>query len=141
MNALFAAIWSIFEADKLSGFYLAIDGRMYLKVAPQNTTRQVFPYCVFDMITDDNDVDFSDEREEFEIQFNIFSLDNSGIEAGTLLESLKEMFDNATLTVTGWNALDFKRQRVLSNDDFSQVPPINGYSVMYDVLIERLNNC
>ena len=140
MNALFEAIINLFTATPTVGFYLAINGRMYLNVAPQDPTSP-FPYCVYFMVADNNDLDFTDEREEFEIQFNIFSENNSGVEAGTLLESLKDMFDNATLTVDGWSALNFQRTRVLPNNDFTQVPPIHGYSVMYDVLIERQNNC
>ena len=107
---------------------------MYLNIAPQEAT---FPYCVYFQVTDDHEMNFSDDQEEFEIQFNIFTKDFDATEAGTLLESLKTMFDFCVLNVVGWSHLNFQRTMVLTNNDFTQVPPINGYSVMYDVLLER----
>lgn len=134
MNELFIAITNHFKLKPLEGFYLAIEGRLYLNVAPQEAT---FPYCVYFIVTDSNDPDFTDDHEEFEMQFNIFSENNSAVEAGSLLSSLKEMFDYAPLNVEGWSNLDFRRTMVLPNNDFLQVPPIQGYSIMYDVLLEK----
>ena len=96
-----------------------------------------FPYCVYFSVSDIDELDFTDEREDFTIQFNIFSQNNSALEAGNLLESLKTMFDDCTLTVTGWRHLNFQRNLTYPNNDFDQVPPIQGYSVEYDVLLER----
>lgn len=134
MNGLFAGIWDHFSATTNSGFYNDVSGRMYLNVAPQEAT---FPYCVYFSVSDLDELDFSDEHEDFLVQFNIFSKKNSSLEAGELLESLKTMFDNADLTVTGWRALQFQRDSVTPNNDFGQVPPVQGYSVGYDVLLEK----
>jgi len=134
MNELFTAIMTHFGLTPLEGFYLAIGGRLYLNVAPQEA---VFPYCVYSIVTDYNNLSFTDDQEEFEVQFNIFSQNNSALEAGQLLDSLKDMFDSANLTVSGWNDIEFTRTLVLPNNDFNQVPPINGYSVMYDILLEK----
>ena len=134
MNSLFKAIWNRFATTTDSGFYNDISGRMYLNHAPQATT---FPYCVYFSASDVDDLDFSEEHEDFLIQFNIFSQKNSAVEAGDLLETLKTMFDNCSLTVTGWRDLQFQRSLTLPNNDFSQDPPIHGYSVEYDVLLEK----
>jgi len=134
MNALFTAIYTHFGLVTGSGFYNDIGGRMYLNVAPQEA---VFPYCVYFQVADDYNPDFTDDHEEIEIQFNIFTQDNSSLEAGSLLESLKTMFDFCALNVSGWSHLNFQRTMTLANNDFTQVPPIQGYSVMYDVLLER----
>ena len=134
MNSLFTAIYNRFSATTTSGFYNDISGRLYHNNAPQGAT---FPYCVYFSVDDDNELDFTDEREDFLLQFNIFSQNNSASQAGTLLESLKTMFDNCSLTVTGWNHLQFLRDRVIPNNDFSQVPPLQGYSVEYNVLLEK----
>jgi len=88
-------------------------------------------------VSDYDDLDFTDEHEDFLIQFNIFSQKNSALEAGTLLESLKTMFDNCSLTVTGWRHLKFQRDWVVPNDDYSQDTPIMGYAVQYSVLLEK----
>lgn len=134
MNSLFKSIWNQFSATTTTGFYNDVSGRMYLNNAPQESA---FPYCVYFSVSDIDDLDFSDEHEDFTIQFNIFSQNNSALEAGSLLESLKTMFDDCSLTVTGWNHLRFARDSVIPNNDFSQVPPIQGYSIDYDVLLEK----
>jgi hypothetical protein len=134
MNSLFKGIFNHFSATTTAGFYNDVSGRMYHNVAPQQAT---FPYCVYFSVSDVDDLDFSDEHENFLIQFNIFSKNNSALEAGNLLESLKIMFDNCILTVTGWRHLQFKRDMVNPNNDYSQVPPVQGYSVGYNVLLEK----
>lgn len=134
MNSLLKGIWDHFSATTGSGFYNDVSGRMYHILAPQQAT---FPYCVYFSVSDVDDLDFTDEHEDFLIQFNIFSQNNSALEAGTLLESLKTMFDNCSLTVTGWRHLQFQRDQVTPNNDTEQVPPIMGYSVDYNVLLEK----
>jgi hypothetical protein len=134
MNPLFKGIWNHFSATTTTGFYNDISGRMYHNVAEQQTT---FPYCVYFSVSDFDELDFTDEHEDFLIQFNIFTRDNSALEAGELLESLKTMFDNCSLTVTGWRHLLFRRNSVIPNNNYDQVPPIQGYSVDYNVLLEK----
>ncbi len=134
MNGLFKAVWERFSATTGSGFYNDISGRLYHNIAPQQAT---FPYCVYFSISDLDDLDFSDEYEDFIIQFNIFSQNNSALEAGELLESLKDMFDNCDMTVTGWNHLQFQRSAIYPNNEFNRVPPVQGYSVEYDVLLQK----
>ena len=134
MNALFKGIWDHFSATTNSGFYNDISGRMYHNKALQAAT---FPYCVYFSVSDIDDLDFSEEHEDFLIQFNIFSQNNSAVEAGDLLETLKTMFDNCNLTVTDWRHIRFQRSLVMPNNDFSQVPPIIGYSIEYEVLLEK----
>jgi hypothetical protein len=134
MNSLFTAIYNRFQTTTGSGFYNDVSGRMYLNHASQGAT---FPYCVYFEVSAVDELDFTDEREEFAIQFNIFSQKNSAQEAGTLLESLKTMFDDCSLTVTGWRHLQFQRNFTMPNNDFSQSPPVIGYSVEYDIILEK----
>ena len=134
MNSLFTAIYDRFSSTTSSGFYNDISGRLRHNKASQGDT---FPYCVYFSVSDIDELDFTDEREDFTLQFDIFTQKNSGTEAGNLLESLKTMFDNCSLTVTGWNHLQFQRKQIYPNNDFSQDPSIQGYSVEYDVLLEK----
>ena len=139
MNELFTAIWNIFIANPLEGFYLAVGGRMHKYVAPQEST---FPYSVFQIVGDDTDFDFTDTREEITIQFDVYSQDNSNTEAGNLIQSLKDMFDNAQLSVSGWNVISWTRQNpARPKNDFKQVTPIQGYYVEYDIILEKQRNC
>lgn len=134
MNALVQAIRNHFFMTTSTGFYNDVSGRMYLNHAPQGAT---FPYCVCFSVSDVDELDFTDEREDFLIQFNIFSQNNSALEAGNLLDSLKSMFDNCDLTVTNWRHLKFQRDFVRPNNDFRQDPPVQGYSIQYNVLLEK----
>jgi len=134
MNNLFKGIYDHFSATTDSGFYNDVSGRLFHNVAPQGST---FPYCVYFSVDDLDDLDFSDEHEDFLLQFNIFSKSNSALEAGELFESLKTMFDDCNLNVTGWRHLEFKRNMTVPNNDFGQVPPVQGYSVDYNVLLEK----
>jgi len=134
MNELFTAIYNRFTNTTTTGFYNDVSGRMYLYNAPQGAT---FPYCVYFPVVDVSDVDFTDEREELLVQFNVFSQNNSAAQAGTLLASCKTMFDDCSLTVTGWRHLEFARTNVYPNNDYDQQPSIHGYSVEYDVTLEK----
>lgn len=134
MNALIAAIKNKYNNSTGHGAYTSINGRCYHNIAPQGAT---FPYVVYFSVSDVDDLNFTDELEEFLIQFNIFSQSNSALEAGQILENFKSLFDNCNLTVTDWRHIGFQRSLVLPNNDFAQSPPIQGYSIQYDVLIEK----
>lgn len=134
MNTLYTAIYNHFKTLPYGDFYNNLSGRLFLNHAPQNTA---FPFCVYFIVTNYNDLDFAEEREEFSVQFNIFSENNSAIEAGSLLENLKAMYDNCELSVSGWRFLKLQRNFVMPNNDFGKVPPVHGYSIEYDALIER----
>ena len=134
MNSLFSGIWDHFSSTTASGFYNDLSGRMYLNHAPQETD---FPYCVYFVVSDFDELDFAEEHEDFALQFSVFSQNNSATEAGNLLESLKTMFDDCNLTVTDWRHIYFQRNFTAQNNDFSQAPPIHGYSVEYNVLLEK----
>ena len=97
----------------------------------------MFPYAVYFSVSNIDELDFTDEREDFIIQFNIFSENNSSLEKGQILENFKSLWDDCILNVTDWSHINFQRSLVLENNDFTQSPPIQGYSVQYDVLIEK----
>ncbi len=134
MNKVFTAIYNKFNNNVAHGAYTSVGGRFYLNVAPQGAT---FPYVVFFSVADANEYDTSDETEDITIQFNIFSQNNSVLEAGQILTNLKSLFDNCSLTVTNWRHLEMRRRNTYPNNDYEQSPPIVGYSVEYDILIEK----
>ena len=68
MNSLYKAIYNKYNADTGHGAYTNVEGRFYHNYAPQEAT---FPYIVYFSVTDINDIDFGEEREDFTIQFNI----------------------------------------------------------------------
>lgn len=117
-----------------SAFYDTISGRLYYNKAVQSAD---FPYCVYSLVSNVNELGFSDEHEDFLVQFNLFSQNNSAQEVGNMLLYLQEVYDDCDLTVTGWRDLYMKRNGVFPNSDITQVPPIMGYTVQYEVLLER----
>jgi hypothetical protein len=134
MNELCQAVYNHFNASTGHGAYTSVSGRFYLNHAPQGAS---FPFVVYFEVTDSNDMDFAEEREDFLLQFNIFSQNNSALEAGNILTNLKSLFDECSLTVTNWRHIQFSRANVYPNNDFDEVPPVHGYSVEYNVLIEK----
>jgi len=134
MNLLFTGIYNKLIANTAGDLYVAVGGRFYLNHAPQNAT---LPYCIFSSISSIHEIDFGEEREDTLIQFDIFSENNSADEAGDILGYLKTLMDDCALTVTGWRHVTFSRGNVYPNNDFSQVPPVHGYSVEYNVMIEK----
>ena len=134
MNALQQAIYNKYNASTGHGAYTSVSGRFYLNVAPQGIT---FPYVVYFEVTDVDDLYFCEELQEHRIQFDCFSQDNSALEAGQIYENLKSLFDNCSLTVTDWRHIGFQRDLTIPNNDFTQKPFIHGYSIQYNVLIEK----
>ena len=134
MNNVRKAIYNKYNASTGHGAYTNVEGRFYYGKAPQSAT---FPYIVFFDVADVNEVDFTDEREDLTLQFNIFSQNNSPTQAETILTGLRSLFDDCSLTVTDWRHLYMQRQNTYPNNDYAQVPPVHGFSIEYDVLIEK----
>ena len=105
MNALFVGIINYFNANSTGAFYTSIGGRLYLNFAPQES---VYPYCIFSKVAPDTEYDFTDERSDVTIQFKIVTKNNSGIQAGTILDNLIDLFDFCQLVVSDWNFLLMK---------------------------------
>jgi len=134
MNPLFKAIYNHFSMTTTGALWADVSGRFYLYKAPQETT---YPYIVYFPVFEETEYNFSDEHDEYTLQFNIFSKNNSSSEAGDILEDLKTTFDDCSLTVTDWRHITFDRRRTLPNNDLADVPPVFGYSVEYDCLLEK----
>lgn len=137
MNALQTGIYTLYNTAntlKTALYVSATYPGMYLNAAPQHAP---YPYCVYFIVTDDYDIDFSDERESVLVQFNLFDENSSSSNVGSILEKLKSLFDDCALTVSGWNDLFMVRNFVIPNNDFSQDTPIQGYSTEYEVTLEK----
>jgi len=134
MNEVFTAIYNKYNNSTGHGAYTNLGGRFYHNIAPQSA---MFPYCVYFEIVDIQDVDFGEYKEEITAQFNVFSQSSSATEAGIILSCFKDLFDDCSLTVTNWRHVYMQRKSIYPNNDFDQDPPIQGYSIEYDMLIEK----
>lgn len=139
MNVLFKAIADHFKADALDPFYISMNGRLFPFVVDQEWP---FPYSVFMNAGDTTDQDFTDTTEDVTIQFDVYTRNSSNVQASNLIEELKSMFDGAPLNVAGWNLLSWTRTNTATpKNDFTQVPPIQGYYVEYEALLEKQRTC
>ena len=134
MNNVRTAIYDKYVTLTTHGAYTNVEGRFYYGRAPQEST---FPYIVFFDVANVNEVDFSEEREDLTVQFNIFSQNNSPTEAERIETAVKSLFDDCNLTVTNWRHLYMQRRNTYPNNDYAQDPPIHGFSIEYDILIEK----
>lgn len=95
--------------DKFSGstFSTAIGGRLYAYEAPQNPT---YPYCVFEQISGIKDRDFLDKLEDVLIQFMLVDSADAVATIADAETKMYALFDEATLTVTGYTNIFMERQ-------------------------------
>jgi len=101
--------------------------------APQPTT---YPYAIFFLVSDVAEWRFGSEmQDDINIQFNLFSDKNSGVEINDMYTKLKSRFDNCALTVEGYRHIEFTRAMAWLLRDEERA--IWQYSVEYDVMIEK----
>jgi hypothetical protein len=114
-----------------SGIILA--QRLFYKKVPQGTA---LPYADVDIATAVYDQNFNEEADEFTILLRIFDDDRS--DAGDLCDTLTTIFDNCSLTVTGWRHLSMEREFVEPIDDLENMQaPVYGWAIQYSVMVEK----
>jgi hypothetical protein len=84
-------------------------------------------------VSNDYDHQFSEDYEDFLIQFNIFADDSSASNIGTYFENLKTLYDWARPDVTNYTVIRMQREfaQLAKDDDVWQ------YTVQYRVLLEK----
>lgn len=94
--------------DKFAGstFSIAIGGRLYAYEAPQVPT---YPYCVFEQISGIQDRDFGDRLEDVLLQFRLVDSADAMATIGDAETKLFALFDDTTLTITGYTSITMER--------------------------------
>jgi hypothetical protein len=140
MKQLSKAIISKYKLSTSSGtLYSSLTGGLWNSEAPANTA---YPYAVFYLISDTPshvmEGTFTDYKyEECLVQFSIYDDDTSQATIGGLYDTLTDLYDEASLSVSGYSTISFKRE-------FSHAEKINlenesywQYVVQYRGLFER----
>ena len=129
MNALLTGIYTKFNAANT--FKTAVGGRMYTRYAPQGIS---YPYAVADIVTGLGDWNFDQEFDDIDIQFNLFSQSTSETEIGTLYSTLRALYDDCALTVSGYTHLfmQYDQYWSFSNADEN----VRQYTVQYNILLK-----
>ena len=128
-NPLLTGIFTKFNVANT--FKTAVGGRLFTRYSPQNTP---FPYAVLDIVTGIGDWNFTQEFDDVDIQFNLYSKSTSETEIGTLYSTLRALYDDCALTVTGYAHLfmQYNQYWSLSNPDEN----IRQYTVQYSILLQ-----
>lgn len=133
MGPVMASIYSKFAPVGVKPtFYTNMGGRLRPFTARQGET---FPYCVFSLIGDSNDVWLDGETQEsITMQFSILANESSMANINTYFTNLKALYDECVLTVTGYTFLRMERTWAYPmRDDPNNVWQ---YVVQYNILIE-----
>jgi hypothetical protein len=134
MDKLFTGLYGAFASNAtLSG---AVTG-MYYGTAPSDTN---LPYITYNLISNVPTWDFGATKpttyEQSIIQFSIFSDDfNSVSNICQIYSDLTLLYDDATLTMTGYNQIMLQR----SSSALRQIPneEVWMYTCDYDVMIQK----
>jgi hypothetical protein len=98
-------IAAIMRKTSGSSLYSDVNGRIFLDEAPEGTE---YPYIVFFIIDDSPEKTFTEDFEDYQIQFSIFSDSQSAFEIGIIYTDLMNLFDECSLSITGCNLVWFK---------------------------------
>lgn len=126
MQDLFAAIMTRYSAVGLSS---SLTG-LYNTQAPQDA---VFPYGVFQLISDVPEWTFSENFENCLLQFNLFSNKSSPVQICTLYELLKTAFDFHELAVSNHDTVSMIRENTI----LTQIESVWQYNVTYRVVLQK----
>lgn len=135
MKALFQAIMTRFTAKTgtpavNNALHVALGGRLYNTEAPQD---KPMPYGVFSLVSDVAENTLTENLENCLVQFSLFSELSSVSEVADAFEALKTLFDDCTLSVTGYATIYMQREsaQLLRQDG------IWHYVIEYRVLLEK----
>lgn len=102
--------------NKISGSALSDDvgGRIYLDEAPDEAA---YPRIVFLIVTDVPEKTFTEDYENIDIQFSLYSISESPAEIVDMHADLKTLFDECSLTITGSTLVWMKRTNMTTMVD------------------------
>ena len=128
MKALFKSIYDKYST--VNTFRTAVS-QFYLNNAPQGITA---PYAVFSLVTNIADYNFTSTFDEAEIQIDIIA---SNVSSNILdyADYCMTLFDDCTLTVTGYQFIKMERDwNALIEDPEEE---IQRYTIQYTVWLRK----
>jgi hypothetical protein len=135
MNYLKAAIYTKFTAKigaVYPAVYTSVGGRFYYEDAPEDTA---FPFIVYTIDDYEADYTFTSEFAEVEVCFDIYSSASSSSEVDTILSNLRTLFDDCSLSISGYRLVRFRFDKVTALHNM--IDSRWRYSVRYEILIEK----
>jgi len=127
MESLFKGLYSKYSGD--TALKAAITG-LYLSEAIQTA---VYPYGVYHLISDVPSWTFDSDMEGYIIQFNLYSENSSSTEVNTAFTALTNLFDDSSLTVTGYTHILMARELSL----LTRESDVWNYMVQYRIMNQK----
>ena len=142
MKGLLQSITGRFNvaAGSTPAFYTNLAGRMYLEEAPQGTA---YPNCVFGIINNSADWDFSNDFDDALVDFAIYSESPGASEILGLEENLRTLYDDCKLASTDlgatWKQVLMHRNNSWLEKVHDEAPgkSLWRYTVEYRVLLTK----
>ena|SRR5210317_739071 len=106
MKAVWEALYTKFNAD--TNFKTAVGGQFYPGFADQE--RATCPYAIYLQVTDLSDWTFSEDIETITMQISVCDDQNSPTRIKTIEGYLYALFDDAILSVSGYDFVRMHRQ-------------------------------
>ena len=104
MKNLTTAIYGLLAGSTLTGL---ISARLYEDEAPPGTE---YPYVVYSVIGQYKEKTFTEEYNNFRVQFSIFSTNEDATEIQDIYQAVEDLYDECAMTITGsrllWMRLD-----------------------------------
>ncbi len=119
-------------ASKAAGSALSTDvgGRIYLDEARQGAE---LPYVVVSIVSNVPDDCFAKDGESVLVQFSLFSDSESVTEIGTMYTDLKALYDDCSLTITGYSLVWMRRQSLVTMYEDG----VRHWVVDYEIIIQE----
>ena len=129
---LFTAIYSKFTAD--TTFKAAVSSQLYPYKGDEDST---FPFAVFTLLAEDTDYTFLTNIETFQIQFSLYDNKVSPVTVTDAQQKLWDLYDDATLTVSGYGQLSMIRGQTTLNRGEVSDPELWASHTVYEVMLQK----
>ena len=95
-----------------SAFGTAIGSRLFKGQAQEDTA---YPYCTYQVVTNNPEHGFSEDYENTTIQFSLFSTASGTTEIETMFTNLKTLYDEQSFSITGSTLIWMRRATTVFN--------------------------
>lgn len=110
MKNLLTAIYTKISTSQL---FSDVGGRFYLDEY-QGDNPPVFPYIIYQVVSAPKEKTFTEIYTNVLIQFSIFSSSSSVVEITGLYDSLVTLFDECSMSITGYTLVSFKEENLVT---------------------------
>ena len=121
-----------------SSFLSSIGGRFYEHEAPEGAE---FPYCVYMVVSDVKEWEFTERFRDVLAQFSIFSTASGSTEIKDIYTYLNSLYDECTFSITGNTLLWMWRNNLTTMRDEITTPTgtigVWHYAIDYDLLVQK----